>query len=67
LLANYQFYGLGIETVQELVGARLVAPVPLTVRKQREQSMAWVGGVFNNFPGLPFTPPEIGWQGAQPQ
>ena len=38
LLAIYQSYSLGIEAIQEPVGVRL-APVPLAVRKQREQSM----------------------------
>ena len=36
LLALYQCYCLGIEAVQEPVGARLDAPVPLALRKQRE-------------------------------
>ena len=40
LLVIQQSYGLGIEAVQELVGVRLDAPVPLAVRKQREQSKA---------------------------
>ena len=50
---------MGIEAVQEPVGARSGTPLPLAVRKQREQSMACVAGVFNNFPSLPFTPPDI--------
>ena len=41
------------------VGVNVVAPVALAVRKQRKQSMAWVAGVFNDFPGLLFTPPDI--------
>jgi hypothetical protein len=45
LLAIKQYYGLGIEAVQEPVGVRLDALVPLVV--QRERSMAWVVGVFN--------------------
>ena len=35
------------------------ALVTLAMWKQREQSMAWVVGVFNDFPGLPFKPPDI--------
>jgi hypothetical protein len=50
---------LGIEAIQEPVGVRLDAPVPLSVQMHREQSMAWVAGVFNYFTGLPFTPPDI--------
>ena len=41
-----------IEAVQEPVGVRLDALEPLAVRKQREQSMAWVVGVFKDFSGL---------------
>jgi hypothetical protein len=37
---------LGIEAVQEPVGVRLDALVQLVERKQREQSMAWMAGVF---------------------
>lgn len=59
LLAIYQSYCLGIEAVQETVGARLDEPVPLVVRKQREQSMTWAVGVFKDFPGLPITTPGI--------
>jgi hypothetical protein len=36
LLTIYKSYCLGIEAVQEPVGPRLDAPVPLAVRKQRE-------------------------------
>jgi hypothetical protein len=45
-VAILQFYGLGIEAVQEPVGVRLDAPVLLAVWKQREQSMAWLAGDF---------------------
>ena len=38
-----------MEAVQELVGVRLDAPVPLAVQKQREQSMTWVVGVLTFF------------------
>ena len=48
-----------IEAVQEPVGVRLDAPVAVVVRKQREKSVTWVAGGFNDFPGLPFTPPDI--------
>jgi hypothetical protein len=48
-----------IEAVQEPVGVSLDVPVLLSMRKQREQSMACVVGVYTNFPGLPFTPPDI--------
>jgi hypothetical protein len=54
---------LGI-AFQEPVDVRLDAP--LAVQKQGEQSMAWVVGVFNDFPDLPFTPPDTeileGWE-----
>ena len=50
---------MGIEAVQEPDGVRLDALVPPAMGKQREQSMAWVVGVFNDFLGLPFTPPDI--------
>jgi hypothetical protein len=50
---------LGIYSVQEPVGVRLDAAVPLAMRKHREQSMAWLVRVFNNFLGLPFTQPDI--------
>jgi hypothetical protein len=56
-LAISPSYGMGIEAVPEAVGVRL--DVLLAVRKQREQSMAWVVGVFNDFPGLPLTPPHL--------
>ena len=36
LLAIYQSYCLGIEAVQEPVGVRLDAPVPLAVRQQKK-------------------------------
>ena len=52
---------MGIESVQEPVGVRL-APVPLAMWKQREQFIAWVAGVFNDFPGLPFTLPNRPWE-----
>ena len=42
LLDIWQSDGFGIEAVQKPVGVRLDSPVPLAVRKQREQSMAWV-------------------------
>ena len=45
---------MGIEAVQGPVGVR-----PLTVWKQREQSMVCVAGVLHDFPSLPFTPPDI--------
>jgi hypothetical protein len=51
LLAIHQSYGLAVEAVQEPVG------VGLAIWKLREQFTAWVAGVFNNFPGLPLTPP----------
>jgi hypothetical protein len=50
---------LGIEAVQEPVGVRLDAPVPVAMRKQKEQSMALVVGVFNDFPDFPFTPLDL--------
>ena len=40
---------MGIEAVKEPVGVRLDGAVPLAMRKQREQSMALVVGVFNDF------------------
>jgi hypothetical protein len=58
LLAIYQLYCLGIQAVQEPVGVRLDTPVPLDMRQQRK-SMAWVVGVFDDFPGLLFTPTDI--------
>ena len=45
--------------VQGPVGVRPEAPVLLAMRKQREQFIAWVVGVFNDFPGLSFTLPDI--------
>ena len=59
LLAIYQSYCLGIEAVQERVGVRLDAPVPLAMRRQRKLSTARVVGVFDDFPGLLFRPPHI--------
>jgi hypothetical protein len=50
---------LGIEAVQEPVGVRLDTPVPLAMRQQREYSMAWVVGIFDDFQSLLFTPPGI--------
>ena len=44
-----QSYGLGVEAVKEPFGPILAAPVPLSVRKQREQSTTWVTGFFDNF------------------
>ena len=49
---------MGIEAVPEPDGVRLDVPVPFALRKQREQSMAWVAGVSNGFPGLPLTLPD---------
>ena len=43
--------------IEELVGVSLDVPVPLAV-ESRENSL-WVVGVFNDFPGIPFTPPDI--------
>ena len=43
-VAIYQSYCLGIEAVQESVGARVDAQELPAVQKQREQSMAWVVG-----------------------
>ena len=40
---------MGIETVQKRVGIRLDAPVLLVVRKQREQSMAWLDLCLTDF------------------
>ena len=40
---------MGIEAFQEPVGVRLDVLVQLVMRKQREQFMAWVVGVFNDF------------------
>ena len=57
---------MGIEAIEVLLGVRLASLVPLAMRKQREQSMAWVAGVSKDFPGLPFTPPDTeileGWE-----
>ena len=41
---------------EEPVGVRLVSPVLL--RGSRENSLTCVAGDLNNFPGLPFTPPD---------
>ena len=54
-----QSYGLGVDAVKEPFGPRLGEPVQLAVRQHREQSMTWVTGVFDNFLGLPLTPPGI--------
>ena len=59
MLDIQQSYGLEVEAVQGPVGSRLGASVQLAVWEQREQSMSWMAGVFNNFPGLPFTLPDI--------
>jgi hypothetical protein len=39
----------GIEAVQEPVGVRVGAPVPLALLKQREKSITWVAEVLNDF------------------
>ena len=54
---------MGVEAVQAPVGSRHGALAPLVVQTQREQSMAWVAGVFDNFLGLPLTPPggQVPW------
>ena len=54
-----QYNGLEVETVKEPFGSRLGALVLLAVRLQREQSMTWVSGVFDNFLVFPLTPPSI--------
>ena len=41
------------------IGVSLDAPVPLAVQMQREQSMAWLAGVFNDIPSLLFILPDI--------
>ena len=46
---------MGVEAVKLPFGPRLGAPVPLAMREQREQSMTWVTGDFDNFLGLPLT------------
>ena len=56
-MAIYQSYGLRVEALSEPVGLRADAPESCAGRGQREQSMAWVAGVFGNFSGL--TPPDI--------
>ena len=57
-LAVQESYGLGVEAVKPF-RPRLGALVPLAMRKQREQSMTRVSGVFGNFYGFPLTPPGI--------
>ena len=49
----------GVEAVKKPLETRLGAPVPIVMRQQREQSMTRVAGVFDNYQGLPLTPPGI--------
>lgn len=59
-------YGFGVEAVQGPVVSRLGARLPLAMWYQRELSMPWVAGVFDNYLGLPLTLPGIevldGWE-----
>ena len=50
---------MGVEAIKKPFGPRPGAPVPLAVRKQREQSIIRVAGVLGNLLGLPLTPPGI--------
>ena len=56
LLIVQQSYGMRGEAVEEPFGPRLGTPVPLAVRKQRQHDL---GDCFDNFLGLPLTPPII--------
>ena len=48
-LAVQEYYGLVVEALKKPFGPRLGTPLPLAVRKQREQSMTRVAGVIANF------------------
>jgi hypothetical protein len=66
VLIVQQSYGMGVEAVEEPLGPRLGAPLPLAMRQQRKQSIAWVA----EFYGLSSDTSYYigpGWQESWPQ